>query len=415
MIEGIKLLALDIFKGFLAFAVALFGLIYYFENGNVTANMDKYWFFLILGTSLLIVLHTIHYIRFWKYIVMPYSLKLISQPKAESKETSVFIDRFVKYDKKSNILYYKNHNAINVQQYQDKKDEILHFLNLHENKSVEIEIQPYKRKWVKIEIFTLPSNVYFQYDYLREGYMFYGHSKDGRYYTPIDDLTHSICVGESGSGKSNLMNLQIYSLLHNIDYIEYLIFVDLKGVELSRYKVPKSLFIDNIQDVDTLFDELKTVMYQRFKEMQSKGDILYDGKPIFCIIDEVGTIGTAHDKKLRDTIFNNMIEIFQKGRACKIILLFYSQKIDSTNIPSNVLANIQTKILMKTDSDFNINNTIGLKEDIELITRLKVADFPKGRAIIKDGITSNKILIQVPYLPKNLQDSMIKYFAKTIR
>lgn len=267
MIEGIKLLALDIFKGFLAFAVALFGLVYYFENGDVAANMDKYWFFLILGTSLLIVLHTIHYIRFWKYIVMPYSLKLISQPKAESKETSVFIDRFVKYDKKSNILYYKNRNAINVQQYQDKKDEILHFLNLHENKSVEIEIQPYKRKWVKIEIFTLPSNAYFQYDYLQEGYIFYGHSKDGRYYTPIDDLTHSICVGESGSGKSNLMNLQIYSLLHNIDYIEYLIFVDLKGVELSRYKVPKSLFIDNIQDVDTLFDELKTVMYQRFKEM----------------------------------------------------------------------------------------------------------------------------------------------------
>jgi S-DNA-T family DNA segregation ATPase FtsK/SpoIIIE len=415
MIEGIKLLALDIIRGFIGLAIVLFGMMYYLHQGDVLSHINTYWLFLGISTGIVMFIYLGWYIRYWKYIVMPYSLKLISQPKAESKETSVFVDRFVKYDKKSNILYYKNHNAINVQQYQDKKDEILHFLNLHENKSVEIEIQPYKRKWVKIEKFTLPSNAYFQYDYLQTGYMFYGHSKDGRYYTPIDDLTHSICVGESGSGKSNLMNLQIYSLLHNMDYIEYLIFVDLKGVELSRYKVPKSLFIDNIQDVDTLFDELKTVMYQRFKEMQSKGDILYDGKPIFCIIDEVGTIGTAHDKKLRDTIFNNMIEIFQKGRACKIILLFYSQKIDSTNIPSNVLANIQTKILMKTDSDFNINNTIGLKEDIELITRFKVADFPKGRAIIKDGITSNKTLIQVPYLHKNLQDSMIKYFARTIQ
>ena len=69
---------------------------------------------------------------------------------------------------------------------------------------------------------------------------------------------------------------------------------------------------------------------------------------------------------------------------------------------------------MKTDSDFNINNTIGLKEDIERITRFKVADFPKGRAIIKDGLTSDKTMIQVPYLPKTLQDTMIAYFSKTL-
>lgn len=415
MLQGLKLLALDIIKGFLGLALVLYGMMYYLHHGDVLSHMDTYYLFLGVSTGIVIFTYFAWYLRYWKYIVMPYSLKLISQPKAETNETSVFVDRFVKYDQKNNILYYKNRNAINVQQYQDKKDEILHFLNLYHNSSIEIEITPYRRKWVKIEIFTLPCNEQFFFGDLKEGEIFYGHSKDGNYYTPLSDLTHSICVGESGSGKSNLMNLQIYSLLHNAEYLEHLFFVDLKGVELSRYKVPIATFIDTVIGTDKLFEELKDIMYQRYKQMQEDGDILYDGKPIFCIVDEVGTIGTSPDKKLRDTIFNNMIEIFQKGRACKIILLFYSQKIDSTNIPSNVLANIQTKILMKTDSDFNINNTIGLKEDIELITRFKVADFPKGRAIIKDGITSNKTLIQIPYLPKQFQDVMIEYFHKAIR
>lgn len=95
--------------------------------------------------------------------------------------------------------------------------------------------------------------------------------------------------------------------------------------------------------------------------------------------------------------------------------MLYDQKIDSSNIPSNVLANIQTKILMKTDSDFNINNTIGLKEDISDITRVKVADFTKGRAVIKNGITSEKTLIQVPFLSSDIQNSMIRYFRAWIK
>lgn len=124
----------------------------------------------------------------------------------------------------------------------------------------------------------------------------------------------------------------------------------------------------------------------------------------------MGTIGTYPDKKMRDNIFANMIELFQKGRAAKIILLLFAQKISSEAIPSAVLANIQAKVLMKTDSDFNINNTIGLKEEVAEITKTKVADFNRGRAIIKDGITSQKYLIQVPYISEKLQNELIEYF-----
>ena len=224
-----------------------------------------------------------------------------------------------------------------------------------------------------------------------------------------------ITVGESGSGKSNFMNLLIFSLLYNEKLLDFIIMIDLKAPELSRYNgLPYVKFIDKVEEVDNVFNELKELMNNRFSYMKENNLLVYDGKPLFVMIDEVGTIGTHPDKKLRDSIFNNMIELFQKGRAAKIILLLFAQKIDSTNIPSNVLANIQSKVLMKTDSDFNVNNTIGTQEDIQLITKTKVADFNKGRGIIKDGITSEKHLIQVPFIRDTIQNTMIRFFKASI-
>lgn len=285
-------------------------------------------------------------------------------------------------------------------------------MGIHD-KSVEVDIKPYKSKFVTLKFYTLHKNIETESPlfHLKKEHIFYGFYKDGKYYLPIKDQTHMITVGESGSGKSNFMNLLIFSLLYNEKLLDFIIMIDLKAPELSRYEgLSYVKFIDKMDEVDTMFSELKEIMNTRFQYMKEKNLLVYDGKPIFVIVDEVGTIGTYHDKKIKDSIFANMIELFQKGRAAKIILLLFAQKIDSTNIPTNVLANIQSKVLMKTDSDFNVNNTMGTQEDIQLITKVKVADFNKGRAIIKDGLTSDKNLIQVPYIRENMQNMMIKFF-----
>ena len=83
-------------------------------------------------------------------------------------------------------------------------------------------------------------------------------------------------------------------------------------------------------------------------------------------------------------------------------------------IPTNVLTNLQSSFLLRTSSQFNINNTIGLNEEIEEITRVKPQDFPKGRIIYKDGLSSEKVLLQTPYLSQDVQNSMIKYFQNWI-
>ena len=421
MNHGIKLLALSLIKAWGLFAMGLF-LIFYIKNKAVNVALDS-----LISPSVIFAISVItfviiyYYIKNWKYITMPYSLKLITQPKDENKETSVFVDKFVFYNKFTNTLYFRNKNAIDLKLYQDKKNEIMHFLGFH-NKSIEMDVKPLFRKWVKIELYELPNSFNFEIRKLKKGYLYYGVSSKGDYYQSIENQTTMIVVGESGSGKSNLLNLLIYSIFFNYGNGSYedsnissTILIDLKGNELSLYKYKGTQFIDNIQDVATVFTELKEVMYNRYKEMQINGDKLYKGKRIFIVIDEVGTIGTYHDKKLRDSIFNDMIELFQKGRACKIIFLIFAQKCDSTNIPSNVLTNIQSRILMKTDSEFNTNSMIGTKEQIQTITHIDVANFNKGRAIIKDGITSETSLIQVPYVSEKEHKDIVRHLGHYLK
>lgn len=414
MKEGLKLLAFDVLKIWLIAIGGLF-LILVIKNGAVeiaieSLKINSIMLSILLVLSILII--SIYYFINWKYIIMPYCLKLISQPKAENKEVSVFLDKFIWYDRKKNILYYKNRNAIDIQLYKDKQREIIHFLGLH-NKSIELDIQPFKSKWVKIEIYKLPYSFDFDIGKLRRGHLYYGSSKDGDYYKKLDEQTSMITVAESGAGKSNLLNLLLYSIfwnyndIHNSN-IDYTILIDLKGNELSLYNYKNTRFIDNIEGVADIFKELKELMSNRYNQMKEKGDKTFKGLPIIVVIDEVGTIGTHYDKKLRDAIFNDMIELFQKGRACKIIFMIFAQKCDSTNIPSNVLTNIQSRVLMKTDSDFNTNAMIGTKETIEEITLKEVANFNRGRAIIKDGTTSQKELFQVPYISEHQHLSIIK-------
>ena len=227
----------------------------------------------------------------------------------------------------------------------------------------------------------------------------FGSSIKGDYIIPFSELTHTIVVGESGSGKSNFMHHLLSSFISSKTEIERIELIDLKGTELFIYQGIKYMhFIDELIQVRDTLLTVRGKMQERFKVMKTQGEQLYSGKYHFIVIDEIGTIGTCPDKKLRDEIFNLMIKISQKGRAAKILLFIFAQKIDSTNIPSNVLANIQTKILMKTDSDFNINNTIGKKEDLENITILNPDSFPRGRAIIKNGYTSEKVLVQFPLI-----------------
>jgi S-DNA-T family DNA segregation ATPase FtsK/SpoIIIE len=396
--------------------MGLFLVIFFTKNGAALTldEIVKYKYLFLVCGLLVFIERLIYYIRYYRFHILPYSLKLFNRVSDEQKESKIYLDKFKRFDKKSNTYFFKNRLAIDKEAYIDLKDRIIHLLGYENKDEVEFEIKAHNKKEVAIKLFTLPKKFNWHIGLLKDKQIYLGHSKNGAYYLPLENLTSCIIVGESGSGKSNFLNEIIYSLLHNSQYIEKLDFIDLKGVELSRYELQNTQFTDNLEEVDKLLENLKNEMNIRFKEMKDKKDLTYNGKYRICLIDEIGTISTHHDKKLKENIFNNLIEIGQKGRASKVLLLIFSQKIDSTNIPTNVLTNLQGSFLLRTSSQFNINNTIGLNEEIEEITRVKPQDFPKGRIIYKDGLSSEKVLLQTPYLSQDVQNSMIKYFQNWI-
>lgn len=416
MLHLFKLFSQDIIKFWAVLIWGLFSIIYIIENGAVLNAdiVEKYQYYFLIGASIILLERTIYFLKYHRFILLSYSLSLYNRVADEQKESKIFLDKFKKYDKKTNTYYFKNRLAIDKKMYLDSKDKIIHLLGYENKNEVEFEIKAVGKKEIAIRLYKLPLKFNWHIELLKDKHLYLGHSKNGAYFLPLENLTSSICCGESGAGKSNFLNMIIFSLLHNFNYIDKLDFIDLKGVELSRFKLNNTSFTDKLEEVDKLLEELKNEMNKRFSEMKEKGDLVYQGKYRICLIDEIGTISTHYDKKLKEQIFNNLIEIGQKGRASKVLLLVFSQKIDSTNIPTNVLTNLQGSFLLRTSSQFNINNSIGLQEEIEEITRTRVQDFPKGRIIYKDGLTSEKILLQTPYLSQDIQSSMIKYFRSWI-
>lgn len=130
------------------------------------------------------------------------------------------------------------------------------------------------------------------------------------------------------------------------------------------------------------------------------------------IFDEVGAVSVYPDKKIRDSILNKLALISMQGRSSGHIMFLFAQKIDATILPIQITNNIQSRVLLKTTSDNNIS-IIDLKENIrDRITSTEIQDFNKGRAIYKNGLTSEKNLVQFPFISDNFLDMTIRNFSK---
>lgn len=363
------------------------------------AFKNKYVFILFISGLLYINFYAFFKaLIFRKEINLPFSLSFYQSVKNywwQREKTNLIHDKFEKSTIDS--IFYKNSVSIDIEKYEDLKEEIIQYLKLPQD--FEIDVIRYEQKGVQLQFYKLPKLINFDIKELEKDKLFYGYSKNGKYSLFLNEQTSMIVAGESGSGKSTLLNILMASILFNIDLFEHLYLIDLKGVELARYsKLNKISFVKDIENVLIIVKELNQVMKKRYEYMIGKELIKYEGEYIYCIIDEIGTINTQSDKKIKDEIFANLTELLQKGRAAKIVFLIFTQKLDAMNIPTNCQVNVASSALLRSDSDFNINNTVGTKEQVAKITKIDADSFPFGRAIIKHGITSEKTLIQVPVI-----------------
>ncbi|WP_457747494.1 FtsK/SpoIIIE domain-containing protein [Sulfurimonas sp.] len=329
--------------------------------------------------------------------------------KVESKSIleGIYINK--KLDKFA--LEFNNFTSIDIDNYRNNKERILHYLGLIE-KGYEVSIYPKRKKSVQLVFYRLPE--YYEYDLLatiKRDKIFLGIFENGLLYRNFSTLDHHLIVGESGSGKSNFMQLLNINFLLNKDKIHKIYMVDLKGgVELKRYEhIPFVQFVSNIMDLDrfleSVLEDLKATQEYMLQHNIRKLD-----RYIMLVFDEIGAISVYPDKKLRESIFNKLALIAMQGRSSGILLFLFGQKIDNTILPANIVNNLQSRVLLKTSNDNNIN-IIDLKDNIrERITQTEVQDFMKGRAIYKNGLTSDKYLVQFPFVTDKLINSLIHSF-----
>jgi len=384
----------------------------------------------ILFTISLILL-SLFYMKYWKYILMPYSLNFHSIFSHNTfieirNKRTLFLDFFIKRtypktkktfesiftkDLKRFVLEYQNLVSIDIDTYRKNGEKILHYLGLI-NKDYEISIYPNKNKSVLLSFYKLPKYYEIDISVFKKDIMFLGIFENGFYYRDISTLDHHLIVGESGSGKSNFMQLLNINFLHNLHNINKMYMIDLKGgVELKEYEsINKVEFVSDIQRLDNLLDNVIKDLKAKQKYMLENNIRKYN-KYTLIIFDEIGAISVYPDKKLRESIFNKLSLIAMQGRSSGHLLFLFGQKIDNTILPTSITNNIQSRVLLKTSNDYNIN-IIDLKDNIrERITTTEVQDFPKGRAIIKNGLTSNKNLIQFPFISDKFLSSTIRYFS----
>lgn len=318
------------------------------------------------------------------------------------------MDKFLKFDEKEKKYLYKTNSILQRDLYINNKEKIEKYLNI-QNLKVEQE-----DLIIKLGEKTVPKKVDFDESKYQKNVLFLGKSENGKDVNlDINSLKHSIIIGESGSGKSVFVQNILLSIFKNLDKYQEIFLIDFKLVEMMRYTNTnkKINVVSNINNFVNLVEELNTIMFNRYRFMEKMGLTTYSGKSILVFIDEFATIENNNlDKKTKEKMINNLINLLQKSRRSKIFFIFSGQKRDTQNINSSILSNIMTKICLKTPNLDNLLKIAGTQEELEdfELSHSEIRDFNKGRMFYKDGDTGEKFLIQSPFF--NVENDKHSYF-----
>lgn len=318
------------------------------------------------------------------------------------------MDKFLKYDTKEKKYLYKTNSILQKDLYLNNKEQIEKYLNI-QNLKVEQE-----DLIIKLGEKSVPKFVNFDESKYQKNVLFLGKSENEKDINlDINSLKHSIIIGESGSGKSVFVQNILLSIFKNLDKYENIFLIDFKLVEMMRYTNTnkKINVVSEINNFVNLVEELNQIMFKRYEFMEKMGLTTFSGKSILIFIDEFRTIENNNlDKKTKEKMINNLINLLQKSRRSKIFFIFSGQKRDTQNINSSILSNIMTKICLKTSNLDNLLKIGGTQEELEdfELSHGEIRDFNRGRMFFKDGDSGEKFLIQSPFF--DVQNDKHSYF-----
>ena len=187
-----------------------------------------------------------------------------------------------------------------------------------------------------------------------------------------DDIlkqTHVMIGGTTGSGKSTLLHSIIFSALINSPAENQFILIDLKGVELRRYRnLPHTLaYADDPQGAVKAIEIAEQIMQRRMNELKRTNDVLYNGNEIYLIIDEMAVLMQTAKAKVLAPLSN----IMRLGRATRIHVITATQNPSRTRgggAPAEIAQNVTASVCLRCRSSIESRAIISVKggEDLPI-------------------------------------------------
>lgn len=217
---------------------------------------------------------------------------------------------------------------------------------------------------------------------------FVGISEDKKIILDFKKYPHLLIAGATGSGKSTALKTLIASLLINNFFSDLqFVFVDLKRVELSQFKMlPHTLkFCDNIDSSRKVLEKLLNIIDYRYSvlqinnisNLQEKEELFFR---IFVIIDEFSEL-ILSDKSIEKLI----VRISQIGRAAGVHLILCTQLPTAKILTNLINVNMSSKIALHVETAQNSRAILNQK-GAELLGL-------NGDAILKQGIFLNRFKV----------------------
>lgn len=218
--------------------------------------------------------------------------------------------------------------------------------------------------------------------------------------TTGDGSAHAVVIGGTGSGKSNLLHTIIMSACYKYSPEELnLYIVDFKGgVEFKYYEANKivekqiphikltgltSDLEDGVAILNNLHKELRKREDEfrrcRVEDIVQYRNLGYKIPRLFVIIDEIQEL-FEQDDKLGQKAIDILRELFKKGRAFGINILWASQNIPSVpGLKDKVLSQIGNRISLRLNEP---EDALDIKIDPKIVKNLNRPE--KGLGVIND-------------------------------
>ena len=247
--------------------------------------------------------------------------------------------------------------------------------------------------------------------------------------TSGDGSAHAVVIGGTGSGKSNLLHTIIMNVCYKYSPEEVnLYLVDFKGgVEFKYYEANKDRSMqmphikltgltsdleDGVAILNNLQKELReredTFRAARVEDIVQYRQLGHKMPRLFVIVDEIQEL-FEQDDKLGQKAIDILRELFKKGRAFGINILWASQNVPSApGLKDKVLSQIGNRISLRLNEP---DDAIDIKIDPKVVRNLNRPE--KGLGVINDIRYGNdSVEFRVAYAENS--NNRVEYSQKVI-